>query len=726
MRGGGGGRGNGGRGGVDLQAARQLFFSLFGDGQQAGGGGGAGGGSGGGGSRRNGGGGRLREGEWPCRQCGLPNRGYREQCFACGSGRPAGTDQRPVGGKGSGASNSARSKGAGGGLEGKGRSTGGEAYRWGVGGPVGANGSRPLLGAHGAKASKAPAGGAGGKGGLEKGGGAASGKPGGGCGKGPAKGSAMGGSGQQVGGTDAARATTHGSRETSITPKGAWARPPPFVDGEGYTLVQPRKTWQSATPGEGSKEEAAPGDGSRRTMPSRPRWADAEELSEDEAYVEEDLAAEDQDDVGDGAEEGDKADPGRLRAKYESLARAVRDMEKRAPGGRDDDPAIVTLREARDAAEGAWRQAKNPAPLPTRMGRAQVKMDRAAAALTKARYAVDEFDEWVEAQRKELMRRVDEADAWFRWRQQQMEELHQEAGGRANGGGDNGSGDTACSAAVSGRLIGDLLPRVQALMEYVQGNPEIEAQLAGIAEGLHSAGQELEGVQKGTPVHYDIGNGDACDQSGCGHGWDRDDDEQMGGMDCGRGGTRDDKAGWRPEGEGRWTRARNVQGARPATAAGQHDVDGPHGASNKPGTGAAQAAATGQAGAEPGGAGSGSGGNKRGAEEPEDAKNAVRQRTEAEAREEADRRRAVELLQQQQQAIMAQQASHEAGAGGFGSEMAQSVAAQQFVAEVCKTVERARKKGVEPRAGGKELVELTPMELKQWIADKLGDEGDWA
>ncbi len=118
-------------------------------------------------------------------------------------------------------------------------------------------------------------------------------------------------------------------------------------------------------------------------------------------------------------------------------------------------------------------------------------------------------------------------------------------------------------------------------------------------------------------------------------------------------------------------------------------------------------------------------GNKRGADEAADASNAVRQRTDAEAREEADRRRAAELQQQQQQAIAAQQASHEAGAGGFGSEAAQAAAAHQFVVVVCRAVERARKVGVEPRADGKELVELSPSALKQWMADKLGDESTW-
>ncbi len=732
MRGGGGGRGNGGRrGGAfaagapggDLQAARQLFFSLFGGGLQVGGGGGAGGGGGGLGTRKGGGGGgRLRDGEWPC-QCGFPNRAYREQCFACGRNRPAGAEQRSFDGKGAGASAAARAKGAGGGLDGKGRRSGGEAHRWGGSGPVGANGSRPLLGAYGAKASMAPTGGAGGKGELDKGKGAAGGKPGGGVGKGPAKGSAMGSSGQQGGGADGGGAMAGDHREAPTAPKGAWAKPPPSVDSEGYTLVQPRRTWQSAVPADRRTEEASPGVGTGRPVASRPRWADVDEQSEDEAYAEEDLAAEDQAGAGDGAEAGARVDPGRLRARYESLARAVREMEKRAPVGQDDDPAIVTLREARDEAEGAWRQAKSPAPLPTRMGRAQVKMDRAEAALTKARHAVDEFDEWAEAHRKELMRQVDEADAWFRWRQQQMEDLHLEAGGKANCGGGNVGGGTMCSAAVSGRLIGDLLPKVHALMEYVQGNPEIEEHLASIAEGLQSAGQELDGAQRGTPERYDIGTGDAGEQGGGGNGWEHDGDEHMGGMDHDGGGAKGGAAVWRPEGAGRWAKAKFGQEAGATTTAGLRDANGPTDAASMPGNGATQAAATGHAETTPGGAGSS---NKRGAGDPAEGKGAVRQRTEADAREEADRRRAAELLQQQQQAIAAQQASHEAGEGGFGSQTAQSVAAQQFVVEVVKAVERARKKGVEPKAEGRELVELTPMELKQWVADKLGDEVDWA
>ncbi len=698
MRGGGSGRGNGGRGGVDLHAARQLFFSLFGDSQQVGGSGGAGGGSGGGGPRRGGGGGRLREGEWACR-CGFPNRGYRERCFACGRARAAGVDQRTTDGKGT--STAVRSKGAGGGLGGKGKwSMAGEAHRWGSGGPVGANGSRPLLGAYGAKASKGPMGDTGIKGGPAKANGAAAGKSGGGVGKGPAMGSPTDADSRHGGGEDGARATTQDDRATIAAPKGAWAKPSPIVDNEGYTLVQPRRTWRDAAKGEGGREENTSGKGAGQPQGNRPRWADVDEASEDEAYADEDLEAEDQRQDGGGDEEGDSMEPGRLRARYESLARAVRDMEKRSPGGKGDDPAIVTLKEARDAAEGAWRQAKNPAPLATRMGRAQAKLDRAGAALTKARIAVDEFDVWVDNHRKELIRQKDDADAWYRWRQQQLEDLHREASGKIKCGGDGGGEDTTGSAVVSGRLIGDLLPKVHALMEYVQGNPEIEERLAGIAEGLQCAGRDLEATRKGTPEHYDIGNGDAWNQGGnqegSGHGWGSDGDECMGTTSYDCEGEKGGKAVWRPEGEGRWSRAKVGQGMRAGAATETRDAEGPRDDGGKPGAEATQC-----------------------------AKGAGRQRTEAELREEADKRRAEELLQQQRQAIAAQQASHDAGAGGFGSETAQTVAAQQFIVEVCRTVERALRKGVEPRAEGKELVELTPMELRQWAAEKLGDEFDW-
>jgi hypothetical protein len=101
-----------------------------------------------------------------------------------------------------------------------------------------------------------------------------------------------------------------------------------------------------------------------------------------------------------------------------------------------------------------------------------------------------------------------------------------------------------------------------------------------------------------------------------------------------------------------------------------------------------------------------------------------RRRTEAEARQESDARKAMELLREQQATMAAQVQSHQAGAGGFGSEAALSMAAQKFVREVRQAEARAARKGVEPKWEGKALLEISPMQLQQWIREHLGEESD--
>ncbi len=101
-----------------------------------------------------------------------------------------------------------------------------------------------------------------------------------------------------------------------------------------------------------------------------------------------------------------------------------------------------------------------------------------------------------------------------------------------------------------------------------------------------------------------------------------------------------------------------------------------------------------------------------------------RRRTAAEARQEMDAKRAMDLLQEQQAAMAAQVQSHQAGAGGFGSEAALSMAAQKFVHEVRQAEARAARKGIEPKHEGRALLELSPMELQQWVQDNLGEESE--
>ncbi len=60
--------------------------------------------------------------------------------------------------------------------------------------------------------------------------------------------------------------------------------------------------------------------------------------------------------------------------------------------------------------------------------------------------------------------------------------------------------------------------------------------------------------------------------------------------------------------------------------------------------------------------------------------------------------------------------------GGFGSGVALSLAAQRYAQEVQKAQQRAQDKGIEPRADGRDLIQLTPMELQSWIETNLGGE----
>ncbi len=95
-----------------------------------------------------------------------------------------------------------------------------------------------------------------------------------------------------------------------------------------------------------------------------------------------------------------------------------------------------------------------------------------------------------------------------------------------------------------------------------------------------------------------------------------------------------------------------------------------------------------------------------------------------EAREAADRRRALELHAQQSAAAAAQVESFNAGGGGFGSQAALSLAAQRFVGEVQNAQERAAKRGIEAKAeDGRSLLELTPMELQEWVEKNLDGDG---
>ncbi len=470
--------------------------------------------------------------------------------------------------------------------------------------------------------------------------------------------------------------------------------------------------------------------------------------------------------MGDDEDAEQETDPRALKEVYEAHAKVVRDMEKKGPTYRDS-PALETLRAARDAAERAWRGAKAPAPLPVRMGRAETKLDRASAALTRARHALDEFDEWAERRREELVRAMDEADGWYRWRQQQLDQLHEEAGEKV-AGKRHGAEAAGPATDVRAKIKSNLLPAVQEIMEHVEGNPEIIERLSLIAEGLEEAERHLDVSQaKAGAEKFDIGADDSGNE-GTGRGRSKgagDRSTRCYGDDAWEE-RKDGKASaWKSEGAGRWTRRTMEEDGRPRgkgakrgsgetsaadsggaaapmaprptdpadTAQRGPSADGATTAAALAGTAAAMAANTGPSrgtGATAGGDGArGSAGGPADRDEEDDvgreqAAKFRRRRTEAEARQESDARKAMELLQEQQAAMAAQMQSHQAGTGGFGSEAALSMAAQKFVHEVRQAEARAARKGVEPKSEGRALLEISPMELQQWVRENLGEESD--
>ncbi len=282
------------------------------------------------------------------------------------------------------------------------------------------------------------------------------------------------------------------------------------------------------------------------------------------------------------------------------------------------------------------------------------------------------------------------------------------------GGGGRGNG---AGAKVRQKLRGQVLPEIQAILENMPDGTDIHERLTLVAAGLADAERQLDddgcddGVQR-----FDMHDGD--DQ------WDADYDhddadldvddeeegthEQGGEVDGGKGGR---TAEWRPEGPGRWTRA----GTTSAAAAKSDTCTGGVG-----GTSIEAGGTTARARASDGAV------EGLGEEDAQPAERSAKHRrcgNDTEVRQEEDARRARELYQQHQRAEAAQRESFEAGTGGFGSDVALSLAAQRFVLEVQEAKTKAIAKGIDPRVNGKDLIQLTPAELQAWVQEQLGGTG---
>ncbi len=709
-------RGAGGNvGGVNAQAAQELLWSLLS--------GAMGGPQRGRSSQpRSSAGSQRRAGEWPC-PCGFAtNRPHRLACYACGRERDgAGAARKGSSTKGGGKGGSSHAADLGR------PANRGAARRY--DGPIGADGARPLLGRPGATWNS-DYGQTGGAAAASSGGNSiAAGAPrGAGLGPVQGKGSAMslgkGPSRTDLGGGGGASSTT----------------PQAVMEEGGFTMVQRRRAkGKGGSQACQTVDDSAPAAAPPYSIPVRPRWADEQSECDQDDCMEHEHEEDDVDWV-DGQDEDVEAtagdDPRLLRANFEDLAKAVRSLERKG-GFTQDGTALRALREARDKAEATWRAAKAPAPLPTRLAWAEAKLERAAAALSRARFAVEELDEQYDRQRAALCQKVEQADAWHKWRQQQVDDLHNEVADKAPGR----RKEHACEGGmeVRDKIRCHLLPELQSIMEHVEGNPEILDKLSLLAAGLVDAETRLgDRPTDATAQTFDIADGDSEGGNG------RDTAQAAMGKGgasstqaCGKadhGGGKGKTAEWRAEGPGRWTRAATASGASEATTRSVQQstsTETPPHVGEGPRAGGLVDAERGAAGAGDQGLASGSGDAQADTDEeqgkpPRHRRRRIDEDAMAEAREASDRKRAEQLHAQQAAAAAAQIESFNAGAGGFGSEAALSLAAQKFVVEVQTAQRRAARQGVEPKADdGRTLLQLAPMELQKWVEAKLGEDDEY-
>ncbi len=355
-------------------------------------------------------------------------------------------------------------------------------------------------------------------------------------------------------------------------------------------------------------------------------------------------------------------------------------------------------------------------------GRRNKKVDKAERALTKIRFEVEAYEEEVHRQRKAFDVRLEQAEQKCKWRRDQLDELHAEAGSVSTAR----AGDDLCNM-----LAKEMVAMAELLEEGSEARSKANLLLSRIAD---VAGRS----RRGQCENFDIAEGD--------NGTDVEDDDMRGGGASDRAargttaGAADtaetaNSATWSADANGRWRNRRHDHGDGGNDGAGggkgKHGKEGgkapPHGA-----RGEQQAAANAAAAAVQGGA-NGTGGTRTGAE---NARGGTRGREDVDAaplppnkshRGEDDpqvhsvegtgddQARAQKLRQEQEIAIQTARAAK----ATFGDEVSMQIAGQLYAHKISLAAERARKVGIEAVVGGKQLIDLAPEAFTAWLQDVL-------
>ncbi len=373
---------------------------------------------------------QSRDGDWRCSSCSFqPNFGFRQKCWKCGKARGA---QQPAGG---------------------GKFTNLAA------GPIGANSSRPLLGggpgrmgadASGDKsptfrvpgasvAAKAVA--------ARASAAAASSVQATGIGK-----QGMGGGGNA--GTGSSKCDTN------------------LLDEDGFQTVRRRG---------GRARNSAAGDLARELGSD----ADDVDMAGNATPGAEDEEGVDEDD-DDGAEA--EPEPTALRQRWQQEIVVVKQLARQ--GIKPDHPAMVAACEARDEAEKKWREAKSPAPLATRLGWAQKKLDRAIGIQAETRLEMVELEKDFNAKWAVLQARMEEDSERVNKRRRQLQTVQEEAGGSATQRLRGGGGEAVRKACDT--LRHTVAPALVELAEQLGTGTEAWATVNGLLSTLSSSQQVME------------------------------------------------------------------------------------------------------------------------------------------------------------------------------------------------------------------------------------------
>ncbi len=446
---------------------------------------------------------------------------------------------------------------------------------------------------------------------------------------------------------------------------------------------------------------------------------------EDSAYADDDAAHEDLEaDEEENAWDSPPPSVETLRARWAAECKVVRALERiEWDIGQGQSAALCAAQRARDDAEREWRNAAAPKPVAVRMGVAQRKLNKAQKAVERTVAALREYEAEVEQRREELRGAVQYAEDRRDQRQQELDELHREAGAIAASATADGA---AVAAAATGaqRLLDEMVREVQAIVETLDEGSDARGRVNLL---LARVATKPEYAEPATCQRYDIGTDgeehhDTRDRPQAeahtrrGPVWN----EAAGGRWCkhkqGTGGdaTGDGKTGATTTAavSAKDGAASPAGAAAPTagTAAPQRQLEASVGTDTTQRSAApAGTTTTGKGGRPPPG-------DYR-SEQPPNKSHRGHDIVEEASVEGVcdDTARALKLMGEQEAAINAAQAAN----ATFGDSVSMQIAGQLYAHKVQLAVDRARAVGVQPEVDGVQLIQLPPDAFNRWVTEVL-------